>query len=153
MKRFTFILMAALTVFLFSGAMTNAAARSGQHRHIRIAPPAPRVVIRPACPFHLGVWIEGYWNWHDGHYVWIEGRWIKPRAGQDWVDGRWMHTRYGWDWMPGYWQRARMDSRFHDRDGYSRSGRGHDRNRDRDQNRDRGQDQGRDRDQNRDRGR
>ncbi|HOT97040.1 MAG TPA: hypothetical protein PLG50_03360 [bacterium] len=152
MKRFTFMIISALTIFLLAGAVDSAQAHGRYHRHIRIAPPAPRVIaVRPASPFRFGIWVEGYWDWNHGHYVWIDGRWIEPRSGHEWVAGRWVRTRQGWDWIPGHWHKVRMPERFRDRDGYARAGR--DGQRDQDYDRDRNRDGSRDKDRNRDRDR
>lgn len=73
---------------------------------VQVAPPAPRVEVRPAMPFAGAVWIPGYWQWNGVRHVWVAGRWSAPRAGWHWQPNHWRHTPRGWIWVPGHWRRG-----------------------------------------------
>ncbi len=137
MKRLTLMLTLALSGLFFAGAFEQADARDGHHVYIRIAPPAARIIVRPVSHWRDGIWIEGYWGWDRGRYVWIDGRWVRPVRGHFWIDGRWVHTRHGWEWSPGYWRKGNAR---HNRDWERDRDRDHNRDYDRDRDNNRGRD-------------
>lgn len=73
--------------------------------YIRKAPPAKRVVVRPARPHKSAVWATGHWTAKKGTYVWISGTWQKNRPGYAWIDGHWQNTARGWIWVKGHWSK------------------------------------------------
>ncbi len=73
--------------------------------YVRTAPPAKKVVVKPAKPYKNAVWVSGHWGVKGGNYVWISGHWTKHRHGCVWVDGYWKKTPKGWVWVKGHWAR------------------------------------------------
>jgi hypothetical protein len=74
---------------------------------VRVAPPVPRVVIRPAAPSARHVWVEGYWRWDAtlNRHVWVEGLWQLPPAGRvTWHPGHWDKDGDEWEWEEGHWE-------------------------------------------------
>jgi hypothetical protein len=101
--------MKKILTLLFLTSLTTGCA---SHPHgvrsgvvVRIAPPALKVVVRPAKPHPHSVWIAGYWDYRGGRYVWTHGRWVNPKKGHVWVDSHWKKTRNGWVRVPGHWKR------------------------------------------------
>jgi hypothetical protein len=72
---------------------------------IRLGPPAP-IYERPGPPPGRGfVWIGGYHNYVDGHYVWVPGYWGRPPyPGARWMAHRWVHRRGGYVLVQGHWR-------------------------------------------------
>jgi len=103
--------MKSLKMYLAGAALLCAMAlpnfsEAGVHVRVRIAPPAPRVVVAKPRPHCVGaVWVAGRWNWNGKKYVWIDGRHVDPRPGFVWVDGHWAHDRHGWHYVDGHWKR------------------------------------------------
>jgi hypothetical protein len=78
------------------------------HRHahgaaIHVAPPAPRVIVRPPIPFIGAFWTDGYWSWNGRSYVWVDGQWVQPVAGRRWSPWRWEQRHGTWVLIPGGW--------------------------------------------------
>jgi hypothetical protein len=93
-------------LFLFMLSLTSGCAshpRSGII--VRVAPPARKVVVRPAKPHVHSVWISGYWDYRGGRYIWVDGHWVNPKKGHVWVDGHWRKTQRGWIHVPGHWKK------------------------------------------------
>jgi len=91
MKSFKLYLAGA--VLLCAMALPNFS-DAGVHVRVRIASPAPRVVVAKPKPHCVGaVWVAGRWNWNGKKYVWIDGRYVDPRPGFVWVDGHWKRIR------------------------------------------------------------
>ena len=88
---------------------------------IRIgAPPAPRVIVRPASPGEGYTWVGGYWYPVGGRYRWHNGYYSRPPyQGAVWIEPR--HD--GQQYYAGYWQAEGRERVEHDHD----SDRGHDR--------------------------
>ncbi len=99
--------MIAVAVILTCMFGSQEMACAGRRVVVRVAPPAPKVVVsaRPACPYKQGAWMAGYWNWRHDKHVWVEGHWIKAKPGHMWVDGHWAKTGDGWEWIPGHWRK------------------------------------------------
>ncbi|MCC7537373.1 MAG: hypothetical protein IT379_14215, partial [Deltaproteobacteria bacterium] len=45
---------------------------------VMVAPPPPRVEVRPAAPRTGLTWCAGYHDWRGGRWVWVEGNWCEP---------------------------------------------------------------------------
>jgi hypothetical protein len=71
---------------------------------VRIAPPAPRVVVVPG-PRRGYVWAPGYWRWNGRQHIWVDGRWLRERRGRIWIADRWEQRDGGWRYAPGHWER------------------------------------------------
>jgi hypothetical protein len=74
---------------------------------VRVAPPAPPVLVAPPPPAPAAVWVEGYWTWNGNAHDWVEGHWEAPRAGRRFRQARWQARRGGWVLVPGGWIRVR----------------------------------------------
>jgi hypothetical protein len=113
------LIKAALLLALLC-ATVSGAARAQVSVGISIgAPPPPRVVVvRPARPEPVDVWVDGYWYPVAGRYSWHAGYWTEPPyAGAIWVAPRHEGGRF----YEGYWNgdhgRVEHDHRWdHDRD-------------------------------------
>lgn len=95
--------MPVLAATLFLGSAVPAFSAVGID--IRIAPPAPRVVVAPP-PRPGFIWAPGYYRWDGHHHVWADGRWLRERRGHHWVPDHWneRHGRYHYE--PGHWERG-----------------------------------------------
>jgi WXXGXW repeat (2 copies) len=70
-----------------------------------VAPPPPPVVVAP--PPRVGlVWVPGFWDWDDGHYVWRAGRWEPEHPGFVYAPATWVQVGGGWRLTPGHWVRG-----------------------------------------------
>jgi hypothetical protein len=89
------------------------------------APPPPRVVVvRPARPEPVDVWVDGYWYPVAGRYTWHAGYWTEPAYdGAYWVAPRHEHGRFyegHWDGPHGrvehdhHWDHDRERDYHHD---------------------------------------
>ena len=105
------VLTAALFLSLLVVAPRLAVAFPGGPRlivapgfRVRVAPPPPRVEVRPLAPSLTHVWTPGYWTWQDGRHVWVAGQWaVPPQAGHAWVEARWTLEGREWVFVPGHW--------------------------------------------------
>ena len=71
---------------------------------VSIAPPAPRVEVRPAAPSPAHLWIPGHWAWRGGAHVWMAGHYTQPPApGYHWVAARWVNEGGRWVFFEGHW--------------------------------------------------
>ena len=70
---------------------------------VRVAPPAPRVEVRPVQPSPNHVWTSGAWRWNQGQHVWAPGRWEVNRPGHVWVDSHWVQDNGQWAFYDGRW--------------------------------------------------
>ena len=70
---------------------------------IQVAPPAPRVDVRPPRPFADAVWTDGFWSWSGNAYIWIAGAWVHGVPGRRWTPWRWEQSHGGWVLIPGGW--------------------------------------------------
>ncbi len=95
--------IAALAFIIMLGFADISSA--GTRVFVKIAPPAPKVVVVKKCPYKHGVWVAGRWEWRHNRHVWVDGYWVKARPGFVWVDGRWVHTPDGWEWIDGHWKK------------------------------------------------
>ena len=69
------------------------------------APPPMIVEQVPVAPSPLHVWVQGYYNWHDGRYVWVRGHYVTPpHRGEHWVPDGWVRTDRGYRYVPGHWR-------------------------------------------------
>jgi hypothetical protein len=69
------------------------------------APPAPRVIERPAAPSQGLVWRAGHYIYENGNYVWVDGQWVQPPYEQaTWVDGHWIDKNGRQIWIEGHWE-------------------------------------------------
>jgi hypothetical protein len=72
---------------------------------IRIAPPRMVVERRSPRPSRNHVWVRGYQNWDNNHYVWVQGRWEQPpRARAHWVAHHYVRRNGGYVMVAGHWQ-------------------------------------------------
>ena len=95
----------AATLALILAVSTAAAGTFHAAVVVRVHPPAPRLVIRPARPAPGYVWVSGRWKWNGRSYVWVSGRWVRPPyTGAVWVTGRWKRSHGGWVWVAGHWR-------------------------------------------------
>ncbi len=70
-----------------------------------IAPPAPRVEVRPVRPGPHAIWVDGHWRWAGGRHIWAPGHWdVPPRHYHAWAPGHWRHGPRGWIWIDGHWR-------------------------------------------------
>jgi hypothetical protein len=70
-----------------------------------IAPPAPRIEVRPVRPAPAAIWIDGHWRWANGGHLWVPGHWeVPPRRYHAWAPGHWRHGPRGWIWVEGHWR-------------------------------------------------
>ena len=101
MKRMLLVAVVALVPTLAQAEVVV----SGPGVHVAIAPPAPRVEVRPAAPSRAHVWAGGHWEWRRGGHVWIPGRWVLPPApGYRWEQARWVREPNGqWTFFGGRW--------------------------------------------------
>ena len=103
------------------------------------APPPPRVEVRMSRPSRNHVWIGGYWDRQDDRWAWAPGRWEEPsRRGSRWVKPRYQRENGAYRYEPGRWSHQRLE----EGEDYSRwrneHGRGSDKRRGNDRDRDRG---------------
>lgn len=112
-----FLLIAPLIGIAFVGIPATA---DGQFVTVTVsapqAPPAPRVVARPAHPRGNYVWVPGYWHWNEVQWVWVDGYWAAARPGYVVVEPRWVRERGRWVYRPGGWARrgsTRVVEQFH----------------------------------------
>jgi len=73
--------------------------------YVKVRPVVP-VVVRPAPPSPVHVWIDEEWEPRGGTYVYVGGHWAAPpHPGYVWVPGHWRrHDVYGEAWVPGHWR-------------------------------------------------
>jgi hypothetical protein len=90
----------ALALLLIFGITAAASAQV----IVKVRPAAP-VIVRPVAPSPRHVWIDGGWEFRNGHYVWVNGYWAEPRRGYHWAPGYWATRRGGYAWMHGHWAR------------------------------------------------
>ncbi len=92
--------LAAVLAFVFSLSQAASA-----QVYVRVRPVAP-VIVRPAAPSRVHVWIGDEWQVRNGAYAYAGGHWAAPpRAGLVWVPGHWRATRRRGDiWVPGRWR-------------------------------------------------
>jgi hypothetical protein len=69
-----------------------------------IAPPPPRLVVRPVQRPGW-IWSPGYWRWSATGYVWMGGVWLAERPGFAYAPAHWEQTLGGWRFIPGGWIR------------------------------------------------
>ena len=97
-----FVLMLAVTFGMTVSAHAGGAVVIAPH-----APPAPKVIVRPAAPSRHHLWIAGHWGWKGGQWVWVKGHHAKrPYTNARWIPGHWKKRPRGWVWVPGHWSRA-----------------------------------------------
>jgi hypothetical protein len=93
----------------FAGAVLIGAAGPASAQKqvvVRVAPPVPRVEIRPVAPGPHHFWLHGYWGYHPSYgYAWHAGRWEAPRRGYSWEESRWEHHDGRWEFREGHWRR------------------------------------------------
>jgi hypothetical protein len=71
---------------------------------VGIAPPPPRVEVRPVAPSPAHVWIPGHWMWRRGGHVWAAGHYaLPPGPGYRWVHARWVNEGGQWTYFEGHW--------------------------------------------------
>jgi hypothetical protein len=68
--------------------------------------PSYVVMVRPAQPSNVHIWIDGDWRWNSQsqRYVQNTGYWEKPRQSQTYVSGYWQSAPKGKYWQNGHWQ-------------------------------------------------
>jgi len=71
---------------------------------VRIAPPAPRIVVVPA-PRPGYVWAPGYWRYRGHRHVWVDGYWIRERPGYRWEPDHWEAVGPAYRFHRGHWVR------------------------------------------------
>jgi hypothetical protein len=77
-----------------------------QYVVVREAPPPVRIERRPAPVSTAQIWIDGFWNWDNQHYVWVGGRYeIPPQRDVVWVAPRYDHDTQGYRFTPGRWSK------------------------------------------------
>ena len=90
----------AAVLFLLLASVPSAEAQV----RVTIAPPAPRVEVRPVQPSPRHVWAPGYWHWRGGRHAWVGGRFVMPPApGRTWVEARWVNEGGQWVFYDGRW--------------------------------------------------
>lgn len=87
-----------------SGCYAHVRARPATGYVVYEAPPAPRVVVRPAAPYQGAVWVAGHWTWGGSSWVWVDGYWEQPRVGYVYVQPRWVRQGRGWVYVGGGWR-------------------------------------------------
>lgn len=98
------IILATVLAAPFFVAESNA----GVQVHLRIGPPACRVVeVRPARPWRNAVWVSGHWQYDRGRHVWVDGHWLKHRRGFHYIQPTWKKSHRGWHHVPGHWVKRR----------------------------------------------
>jgi hypothetical protein len=71
---------------------------------VTIAPPRPRVEVRPVAPSPDHMWIDGHWAWRGRRHVWVGGHWMTPPStGYAWVPARWVNEGGAWIFYEGHW--------------------------------------------------
>jgi hypothetical protein len=103
MRRFL-ISVLALAAFALAPALAHAQAVVVPGVRVTIAPPAPRVEVRPVAPSPSHVWIGGHWAWRGGAHVWVGGHYaLPPGAGYRWEQARWVNQGGAWTFYEGHW--------------------------------------------------
>ena len=105
MQRYIPWVLAAATVLATSGCWAHAQFTPGASGYVVYeAPPAPRVVVRPAEPYAGAIWVAGHWQWTGAQWAWVEGYWEQPRVGYVYVQPRWARQGRGWVYVGGGWR-------------------------------------------------
>ena len=81
---------------------------NGKHGRPHTPPPSAKWVreVRPANPYHNGVWTPGYYVWQPerDHYSWRSGMWVQPPQPQaQWTPARWQLQTGEWTLTIGHW--------------------------------------------------
>ena len=74
---------------------------------VRVAPPAPRVVVKTTAPSVRHVYVGGYWRWEPktSVHVWVDPVWmLPPHDGEVWHPGHWEKDGDEWEWEEGEWE-------------------------------------------------
>jgi hypothetical protein len=80
-------------------------ASAQEHVVVRVAPPAPRIEVRPVAPTPHHVWVSGYWGYRDRvGYEWHGGRWESPHPGYAWEPAHWSERGGYWHFVGGHWR-------------------------------------------------
>jgi len=70
-----------------------------------VAPPAPRVEVRPPAPSGAHVWCDGHWGWNGASWAWNAGRWaLPPSASVRWSPATWTNVGGRWRFVDGGWR-------------------------------------------------
>lgn len=78
--------------------------RSEVRLGVRVAPPAPRVLVVPAERRGY-VWAPGYWRQRGNRYTWVDGHYVRARQGEHWVADRYERRGEDWYYVAGHWER------------------------------------------------
>ena len=75
---------------------------------IVVAPPAPKVEVKPPPPSMEYVWVSGHWKWEPAAkaHAWVPGHWEKHKVGHVWVHSHWIFYGGKYHFMNGYWRKA-----------------------------------------------
>jgi hypothetical protein len=95
------------SAFLAATALMSpaTAAELDVHLLVPLAPPAPKVVVRPKHRHPGMIWIGGHWVWKQGRWVWKKGHWARPpHAHAVWIPGQWVKRPRGYLWIAGHWK-------------------------------------------------
>lgn len=105
MRRILVPLFAAFAL-LFSAGLAQAQAVRVVVPGVRVnvAPPPPRVEVRPMAPSPNHVWIGGHWAWRNNAHVWLPGHYmLPPGGGYHWEQARWVNEGGRWVYFEGHW--------------------------------------------------
>ena len=69
------------------------------------APPAQRTETPGPRPGINSVWVDGHWEFREGHYLWSPGRWVRARPDHRWVPGYWVYQAQKWRFFAGRWEK------------------------------------------------
>jgi len=102
MKKF---LSRAMILSIVVMAVSFTASTASAQIYVTVRPPIP-VIVRPAPPSPVHVWIGEEWEERGGQYVYVGGHWAAPpRRGAIWIPGHWRREgRRGERWIRGHWR-------------------------------------------------
>ncbi len=81
------------------------AAYSGNKVVMQQGPPPAVLEVVPTQRPSGSVWLCGFYEFENNHYVWKHGRFEKPpHAGATYTSPRWEHTELGYEFSPGFWR-------------------------------------------------
>jgi len=101
----------AFTLFSVGGCAavsTEGASQPESALTVQIASPPPTettVEQKPAAPGFGYIWVAGYWDYLDGHYVWRSGRWMEGKREFEYVRARYEFDGKGWVFHRPHWKR------------------------------------------------
>ena len=98
------LLLTAVAVLSLSPGLARADVVVVPGVRVSVAPPPPRVEVRPVAPSAAHLWIPGHWAWRGGAHVWLGGHYALPPApGYRWVAARWVNEGGQWVFFEGHW--------------------------------------------------